>query len=126
MADLSIIEFIVYGVLGYGGLLILMISILLNPPISVSLAGARSIWLMPSVLSMIMLMFVSGIVTADEQTTSFITTSNATSEVWTETGTIETQIQLVNPIWGGIHVGFFLILILYIFQQIVNILGSRN
>jgi|APSaa5957512535_1039671.scaffolds.fasta_scaffold01088_2 hypothetical protein len=126
MADLSIIEFAVYGALGYGGLVILMISSLINPPTSTSLAGARSVWLMPSVLSMIMLMFISGIVPITEQSSTFTTVANDTSTVWTETGDVDIQIILVNPIWGAIHFGFFLILILYIVQQIVNTLRSKD
>lgn len=125
MADYSIVELVVYGLIAYGGIITLMVSTLLNPPTNSSLAGARSIWLTPSVLCMGMLMFASGIITLDTQETIITTTSNATSEVWTETGTVTNTIQLINPIWTVIHFGMMMILIVYIATQIFNIFGKK-
>ncbi len=122
MADLSIIEYLSYGLIGYTGVIILMISVLLNPPTSKSLAGARSIWLMPSVICLSVLMFASGTITLETNSSSFSTTSNATSEVWTETGTQTISYTLVDPVWALIHMSMFLILIIYIIVQVLQIL----
>lgn len=126
MANLSIIEFIVYGIIGYSGILILIISIITNPPKSMSLAGARSIWLMPSILCLSVLMFASGVITTDNQTTTSTIINNSTNEVWIETGTVANEYQLVDPVWGWIHFAFFIILIIYIIIQTLTILVQKK
>ena len=126
MAELSIIEFVVYGLIGYFGIIILMISILLNPPTSISLAGVRSIWLMPSVLSIAMLMFLSGIVVGEDQTTESITYNSTGTQIENTVITQSSSFQLVNPVWASFHLGLFLILIVYILVQVVNILRAKD
>ena len=124
--EYSIIEFVVYALIGYAGILILMVSILLNPPTSISLAGIRSIWLMPSVLALSMLMFMGGVVTT-ETTTTETTITKSNNDIETYENSIQTsQIQLINPIWSSFHMGLFLIEIIYIIVQVVNILRAKD
>lgn len=125
LTTFSIIEFAVYGLIGYMGIITLIITILTDPPKSVSLSGIRSIWLMPSIICISMLMFASGIITTDSETRTVITTSNATSEAWTETANVSKQITLVNPIWATVHFAFFIMMILYIIQQVLTLLFQK-
>ena len=122
---MSIIEFMVYGLIGYSGIIVLMISVLIEPPTNISLAGVRAIWLMPSVLALTMLMFMSGIVVSDTVTTeTTITKSN--SNVDTEVSVSRSQIQLIEPVWATFHLGLFLVEVMYIIVQVVNILRIKD
>ena len=122
MADYNIIELVMYGIIAYLGVGVLIISVITNPPTEKSLAGARSIWLTPSILCMALLMFSSGYVSYDVVTSTIVTSSNATSDVWTETREDVTSFNLVNPIWGMVHGAMFFILIIYVLIQIFTIL----
>jgi len=128
MADFSLIEFAVYGGIAYTGIVVLIISILLNPPTSRSLAGARSVWLTPSILCMGLLMFASGNITT-EYTDSTVTNLgyNATNSTQlisnsTLTTTETNKYILVDPVWGAVHMGLFTNMIIYVLIQILQIL----
>lgn len=127
MADYSIIEFIVYGGIAYLGVALLMVSVLLNPPTSRSLAGARSVFLSPSIICMGLLIFASGNITMEYKDTTQ-TTLNYDEALNTLVSNSTTTISetdkfiLVDPVWTYVHMGFFMILIVYIFIQILQIL----
>jgi hypothetical protein len=132
LADFSIIEFLVYGGIGYAGVIILMISVLINPPTSVSMAGARSAFLSPSVICMGLLIFASGNVTmgyTDTTTNDIgynVTNTNQVISNSTITTNTTDKFILVDPVWTYVHMGLFLILIMYIFIQIVTILTKPS
>jgi hypothetical protein len=127
LADYSIIEFIVYGGIAYLGVALLMVSVLLNPPTSRSLAGARSVFLSPSIICMGLLIFASGNITMEYKDTTQ-TTLNYDEALNTLVSNSTTTISetdkfiLVDPVWTYVHMGFFMILIVYIFIQILQIL----
>lgn len=131
LADFSIIEFIVYGLMGYSGLILLMVQILQpNPPTNRSFAGARVVFLSPSLIGIMMLMFASGDITLETEnisTNSTILTYNETNDlIFTEnvtrTESNAKSFTLIEPIWGLIHLGFLMIIIVYITIQVLNIL----
>lgn len=134
LADFSIIEFSVYGLIGYSGLILLLISTLLNPPTNRSLAGARIVFMSMSVVCLLVLSYASGnITTSYSDSTVIINTQsqvlNATNNgtlvtVWhntTQTDQTTDKYILENPIWITLHFGFAAMLIMYILIQILNI-----
>ena len=128
MADYSIIEFIVYGGIAYLGVALLMVSVLLNPPTSRSFAGARSVFLSPSIICMGLLIFASGNITMEYKDTTInelgynVTNTNQIISNSTTTINEADKFILVDPVWTYVHMGFFMILIVYIFIQILQIL----
>jgi len=124
MADYSIIEFIVYGGIAYLGVALLMVSVLMNPPTSRSLAGARSVFLSPSIICMGLLIFASGNITMNyiDETTIGYNATNTNQVITNSTTTSTDKFILVDPVWTYVHIGFFMILIVYVFIQILQIL----
>ena len=117
MADISILEFIVYGFITYSSLLMLIISTIKEVPTEKSGSVYRSIWLIPGILCAFILAS-SGINIVTSDTTNTITSIN-TTEVWTET--ISSSIVLQNPIWVTVHLLIFMVLIVYVVLQVLNL-----
>ena len=117
MADISILEFIVYGFITYSSLLMLIISTIKEVPTEKSGSVYRSIWLIPGILCAFILAS-SGINIVTSNTTNTITSVN-TTEVWTET--ISSSIVLQNPIWVTVHLLIFMVLIVYVVLQVLNL-----
>lgn len=123
MADLSIIEFGVYGFITYSSLLMLIIStIKTDIPSTRSLAIVRAIYLIPGAICALLLA-TSGIEILTDDTTNTIVSVN-TTEVWTET--IERNINLQNPIWGAVHVMIFAIIMIHVVTQILNLFTKTD
>ena len=117
MADISILEFIVYGFITYSSLLMLIISTIKEVPTERSGSIVRGIWLIPGVITAFILAS-SGINIVTSDTTNTITSVN-TTEVWTET--ISSSIVLQNPIWVTVHLLIFVVLIVYVVLQVLNL-----
>lgn len=130
---LSLIEFIVYGLICYSGIILLIISAFQNPSNTKSGGGARVIWLIPSMFAAFILMSVGGGIILDDGGT-VVTTALSEYEVLDNTNTIQTlnstvsetvvvpsnTITFIAPIWGTVHFLFFIVLLLYV---LFNILG---
>lgn len=118
MATLSIIEFAVYGLIAYSGILMMIISTIKEVPATKSGSIYRVIWLLPCAIICLFLAFGVQDVSL-ENSTNTITNLN-TTEVYTEN--INSIINLVNPIWVTFHFMLFIILTIYIIIQALNLL----
>jgi len=115
MADISIIEFGVYGFVCYSSVLMLIIATIKEIPTTKALSIARAIYLVPGMISAALLAQVGpNIVTTN--ITNTITALN-TSEVFQEV--IATEIELQNEVWAIFHYMLFLVLFIYIITQIL-------
>jgi len=115
MADISIIEFGVYGFVCYSSVLMLIIATIKEIPTTKALSIARAIYLVPGMISAALLAQVGpNIVTTN--ITNTITALN-TSEVFQEV--ITTEIELQNEVWAIFHYMLFLVLFIYIITQIL-------
>ena len=119
--EISIIEFVTYGLIAYAGMLVLIISVIKEVPTTRSLAIIRAIFLMPSVIA-------SGILASSGVNIDFssVNTNNLirsvnTTQVWTETTTQTNTVILQNPVWIKFHFMLFIVLIVYIIIQILFI-----
>ena len=117
MADLSIIEFAVYGFFAYTSMLMLILSIVKDVPTEKNYAIVRGIYLIPGIISAFIIA-ASGetIILAD--ITNIIIDLNTTS-VWTET--IFNVIELQNPIWLTFHGMLGIVMIVYVILQMVTL-----
>ena len=123
MADLSLLEFAVYGFVAYSSLLMLIISAIKTEiPTTRSLAIVRAIYLMPGAICALVLA-TSSIVIVSSDTTNTITAVN-TTEVWTES--ISNSITLMNPVWGALHVMIFVVIMIFVVTQIMNLLTKTD
>jgi hypothetical protein len=117
MADLSILEFGVYGLITYSSLLMLIISTIKEVPTERSGSVLRGIWLVPGIICAFILSS-SGIIIVTSDVTNTIVAVN-TTEVWTET--ISSSISLQNPIWVTVHMLIFFVLIVYVIIQVLTL-----
>src|SRR3990167_1559760 len=106
MADLSVLEFGVYGFVAYASLLMLIISAIKTEiPTTRSLAIVRAIYLMPGAICALVLA-TSSIVIVSSDTTNTIT--------------------LMNPVWGALHVMIFVVIMIFVVTQIMNLLTKTD
>ncbi len=121
MADISIIEFGVYGFITYSSLLMLIISTIKEVPNEKSGSIIRSIWLIPGVITAFILSSSGINITLENSTITNTLTALNSSEVWTEVIDTSTIIVLQNPIWVLVHLLIAIILIIYVITQVLNL-----
>ena len=121
MGDISLAEFIVYGIVSYSSLLMLIISVVKEIPTTKSLAIARSIFLIPGMVASAILS-TSGInIQVASVTTSNLIKSINTTQVWSEATNQTNNIVLQNPVWQTFHLLIFLVLLVYVITQMLNL-----
>ena len=129
MSELSIIEFIIYGLVGYSGLILLIGSAFKEVPATKSQSVIRGIWVLPCIYCLIMLSGLSGTVYLDEGKTTNELIYNGTDDTLITNSTTTftaNSIQLVNPIWGTVHILFYMILIVYFMWNMLQLFTKRE
>lgn len=125
MSDMSILEFGVYGLICYTGIVMLIISAFKETPMTVSQSAVRVIWLIPSMLCAFVLanagvdIYLSTETLADQ----VLDSNNA---IITLTDVTTDKITLLNPIWVTIHFMFFIVLLLYVITNILTLFLKRD
>jgi len=120
---LSIIEFIVYGLITYSSMLMLIISTLQgDQKRSKSLTTVRSIYYIPAII-FAGILAGSGvdIVTLDSTNTIF---NLNTTDSWTED--INNKIVLQNPVWITSHYMLMIIFIIYVIFNILKLFTTHE
>lgn len=129
MGEISIIEFIVYGLVGYSGIVLLIASAFKELPATKNLAVIRSIWIMPCIFMMYVLASAGApIILQDEvivTTLNYNETSNILVSNSTET-TQAKQVSIVNPVWVTVHLLFFIMLVIYFIWNMLQLLVKRD
>lgn len=127
MADISIIEFGVYGFLAYSGMLMLIISAFRETPNTKSQSMARVIWLIPCIIAASLLASAGQDITFDTVNTVNTITNNVTSTVdFTEDVTTSAKITLLQPVWGMIHLMMFFVMIIYVIMQVLILFTKKD
>lgn len=121
MAELSAIELLVYGIICYSGVLGLIFSAFRETPTGRSQSSLRIIWLIPCIFAAFMLASAGETVNLEDSTITSVQTNLNTTETWSETVTTTNTMTLVNPVWVTLHMMFFLILLLYVLVNILNL-----
>ena len=121
MSDISLAEFIVYGFVAYSSLLMLIISVVKEIPTTKSLAIARSIFLIPGMVAAGVLASSGVNIQVASVTTSNLIKSINTTQTWTETTSQINNIVLQSPVWQMFHVLIFLVLLVYVITQMLNL-----
>lgn len=116
--ELSIIEFVVYALICYSGIVMLIASAFKSEGTGSTQNSLKIIWLIPSMICASLLAQVGGNVSFGNATN--IITNNSTSTVITESTNF--SITLQNPVWVTVHWLFFIILLIYVIINILTLL----
>ena len=122
---MSILEFGVYALVCYAGIVMLIISSFKETPMTVSQSAVRVIWLIPSMLCAFVLanagvdIYLSTETLADQ----VLDSNNA---IITLTDVTTDKITLLNPIWVIMHFLFFIVILLYVIMQILTLFMKRD
>ena len=125
MSDVSIIEFGVYALICYTGIIMLIISAFKETPSTVSQSALRVIWLIPSIICAYMLASAGAdIYLSTETTVKQVLDSNNAPISLTDVTT--DKITLLNPVWITLHFLFFIVMLLYVMINILTLFMKRN
>lgn len=125
MSDISIIEFGVYALICYTGIVMLIISAFKETPSTVSQSALRVIWLIPSIICAYMLASAGAdIYLSTETTIDQVLDSNNAPVSLTDVTT--DKITLLNPVWITLHFLFFIVMLLYVMINILTLFMKRN
>ena len=126
MADISMIEWIVYGLFAYSSAIILAISTQLTPPMQRSLSIVRTIWMIPGMIAAFFLATTGENIAMLTIHTNSTTISNVTKEAFSEVTTQTNFFALQNPVWLSFHLMLGLVLGIYIMMQLVALFTSKD
>lgn len=122
MSEVSIIEFIVYGIVGYSGIILLIASAFKDNPSSKSQSVIRSIWLIASIICIYMLSSAGATISFDTVESTLVNVN--TTETWTET--VDRKVTLVQPVWVTLHYLFFIMLVIYFMWNMLQLFVKRE
>jgi hypothetical protein len=122
MADISIIELVVYAFIAYSGMLMLIISTIREAPQTKSQSFTRAMYLIPSIVCAFLLAGMG-------ETISVMDMSH--EEIHNQTNTVVTihehySITLVNPIWITVNFMFGIIMTFHFIMQTLQLLLFRD
>ncbi len=125
MSDISILEFGVYGLICYTGIIMLIISSFKETPTTVSQSAVRVIWLIPSIICAFMLASAGAdIHLSTETVANQVLDSN--NNIITLSDVTTDKITLIQPVWVTLHFLFFIVLLLYVMFNILTLFMKRD
>lgn len=126
MGDISVIEFLVFGFIAYSSLLMLIISTIKEVPTTKASSIVRAIFLIPGIICAAVLAGSGTSIITDTVTTTNTIRNVNTTEVWTETTTQDKSIELQSTVWITVHQMIFLVLIVYVINQIFILFTKKK
>lgn len=127
MGDISLIEWIAYGSICYGSLIILA-SLITKPeiPATRSYGSLRMLFMIPGMICAGVLSFSGVDITMPSTTTSEIIKNINGTIVTTDTAVQASSFVLVNPVWITVHILFFFVFFIYILSQVLFIFTKHD
>lgn len=124
MADLSVIEWVTYGIPAYGAILMLVISMIRDIPATRAQSAIRLFFCIPGMVAAAMLAPAGPhITTLTKLANSTITVINgSTGSMLTNSTTITSEVGffvLSGPIWYYFHWMIFIVLLVYFVTQLM-------
>lgn len=117
MADLSVIEFGVYGFVAYASVLMLIIQTVKQVPDEKSGSIIRSVYLIPGIIACLIIAGSGEFIIVQDITNTIIDLNTTT--IWTED--VDNSIRLQNPIWVTFHYLLAMVLLVYVVIQILTL-----
>lgn len=122
MADISIVELVIYGFLELFSLSMLIISVVKEIPDTKARAIIRSIYLIPGMIAAAFLAQTGQKIILNTVLTNSTTTVSNSTTIWNETTNQANFIILQNSVWGYFHILMFFVLFIFIINQMYNLL----
>jgi len=122
LAEISIIEFAVYAFIAYSGMLMLIISVIKEVPVTKALSIVRAIYLFPSVFAAGILAQISPTISLPSVTNTILAVN--TTEVFEET--IDASIVIQSDVWISFHILLMLVMMIYIITQLLILLTRKE
>lgn len=119
LADISLIEWGVYGFIAYSSLLMLIISTVKDVPNKQALSIIRAIYLIPGMISAGVLASTGPNITMPNITTNSTTIAVNSSEVFTEVVSQAQSFAISGNVWTLVHIMIFIVLFVYVVSQIL-------
>jgi hypothetical protein len=124
ISDISILEFGVYGLIAYSSILMLIISTIRETPFTESQSLARGIYLVPGIVCALILAGSGVNITMETvDTVNLTNATNSNSTIFIETAQTSSAFILLDPVWGAVHVMIAMVMVLYVVNQILMLLG---
>jgi hypothetical protein len=124
MSEVSIIELIVYALIGYPAIIFLVHSSFKEESGTASkISVVKAIWIIVPIIAMYMLASAGAQINLIDQTTL---NYNVTSNLLTSNSTTTDSITLVNPVWVTLHWLMFTVLILYFMWNMLRLFTQRE
>lgn len=128
--NISILEFAVYAFVAYSSLLMLIISITKEGPITKTRTGTliKSIYIIPGIYCMSLLSSSGVFIFLDSGSKQIVEIYNATGALITNSTSIipAASIELQNPIWVPLHYMFMLIMFAYVIINVLKMLSAKD
>lgn len=126
LLDISLIEFIVYGLVAYSGAVLLIISSFRETPATKSHSLLRAGFISLSVIAC-MILSGSGVnINMETTTTDGVIINLNSTEVTTSTVTQTSVFTLQNPVWIVFHYLLAVTMVIYILVQVLTLLTLRE
>lgn len=121
--DISLIEFIVYGLIGYTGAVLLVVSAFRETPTGKTQSIVRAMYLTLSMISVLILAGSGVNITTETPAVVQILEYNVTDGTvignTTSTPTAPNTFILLNPVWVTFHYMLAVVMLVYIILQIL-------
>ena len=129
--DISIIEFLVYAIVGYSPLIVLYVTLIKEAPASKAGTIQRVIFIIPGLIAVGVLAGSGLNINMEFQdTTTNSTVYNVTGNYIMTNSTVTSQTTdkfiLENPVWTLFHTFLFTLYSFYIIIQILQLLSFKN
>ena len=122
MADISIIEFVVYAFIAYSGMLMLIISTIREAPQTKSQSFTRAMYLIPSIVCAFLLAGMGETIGIMDMAHEEIHNQNNTVVNIMEHYTIT----LINPVWITVNFMIAIIMLFHFIMQTLQLLLFRD
>ncbi len=130
MSEVSIIELIVYGLIGYPAIIFLIASSFKESTGTASkVSVVKAIWIIVPIIAMYMLASAGALIhLQDESSVTTIGYNVTNGDILTNSTetTPAKQISLVQPVWVTLHWMMFMVLILYFMWNMLRLFTQRD
>jgi hypothetical protein len=124
MSEVSIIELIVYALIGYPAIIFLVGSTFHESSGTASkVSVVKAIWIIVPIIAMYMLASAGAQIDLSTETTL---NYNVTANLLTSNSTTTETINLVNPVWITLHWLLFTVLVLYFMWNMLRLFTQRE
>lgn len=126
MSDISIVELVFWGFLELFSISMLILSVIKEIPDTKQRSIIRAIYLIPGMIAAGFLSRTGMNITLNTVITNSTTKVSNSTQIWNETTTQINFIPLQNDVWGYLHLLLFLVLFIFIINQLYNLMTKSD